>query len=147
MYKSIEIFSLTIGSVSSQPVSVLLLQLLVILHGGPGQGLHDQLLGRLVVDGEGLAEANDQHGRGLLVNRLMMQINVIDQFDRLGIVHRSSAHRHSEILKLINHVTINHLLPQLELPGHLHREEEPGDDPEEEVQHSGDHEHQHRPVQ
>ena len=37
--------------------------------------------------------------------------------------------------------------PQLELPGHLDGEEEPGDNPEEEVEHRGDHEHQHGAVE
>ena len=86
---------LTVRSLSPQPVGVLLLQLLVILHGGPGQCLHDQLLGSLIVNGEGLAKADNQHGSILLVHRLVMKVNIIDKFDGLGVMDRRPANSHS----------------------------------------------------
>ena len=39
------------------------------LHGGLGQGPHDQLLGGAVMHGEGLAKPDNQHGRVLLEYR------------------------------------------------------------------------------
>ena len=86
---------LTVRSLSPQPVSVLLLQLLVILHGRPGQCLHDQLLGSLIVNGESLAEADNQHGSILLVHRLVMKVNIIDKFDGLCVMNRRTANSHS----------------------------------------------------
>ena len=62
---------------------------------------------------------------------LVVEVDVVDQLDGLGVVDGGPAHRHA----------------QFELPGHLDGEEEPGADPEEEVEHGGDHKHQHRPVQ
>ena len=86
---------LTVRSLSPQPVGVLLLQLLVILHGGPRQGLHDQFLGSLIVNGEGLSEADNQHGSILLVHWLVVEVNIIDKFDGLGVMDRRPANSHS----------------------------------------------------
>ena len=86
---------LTVGSLAPEPVGVLLLQLLVILHGGPRQGLHDQFLRSLIVNGEGLAEADNQHGSILLVHRLVVKVNIIDKFDGLGVMDRCPAYSHS----------------------------------------------------
>ena len=71
--------------------------------------------------GESFPEANNQHRSIFLVNRGVVQVDVVHQLDRLGVVHGGPAHSH----------------PQLELPRHLDREEEPGDNPEEEVKHGG----------
>ena len=91
---------------------------LVSLHGRPGQGLHDELLGPRVVHRERLPKADDKHGRVLLVDRLVVQVDVVDELDRLGVVDGGPAHRH----------------PQLELPAHLQGQEQPGHNPQEQVQ-------------
>ena len=80
---------------------------------------------------EGLPEPDNQHGRVLLVHGLVLEVDIVDQLDGLGVVDGGPAHSD----------------PQLELPGHLDGEEEPGYDPEEEVEDGADHEHQHGTVQ
>ena len=41
----------------------------------------------LIVHGEGLAKANNQHGGVLLVDRGVVKVDVVHQLDRLGVVH------------------------------------------------------------
>ena len=46
----------------------------------------------LIVHCEGLAEADNQHGRVLLVHRGVVQVDVVHQLDRLRVVHGRPAH-------------------------------------------------------
>ena len=46
----------------------------------------------LIVHGEGLAKADNQHGRVLLVHRGVVQVDVVHQLDRLRVVHGRPAH-------------------------------------------------------
>ena len=46
----------------------------------------------LIVHGEGLAKANNQHGGVLLVHRGVVKVDVVHQLDRLGVVHGRPAH-------------------------------------------------------
>ena len=94
-FKEDNTIKLTVRGLAPEPVGVLLLQLLVVLHGGPRQGLHDQFLGSLIVNGEGLSEADNQHGSILLVHWLVVEVNIIDKFDGLGVMDRRPANSHS----------------------------------------------------
>ena len=42
--------------------------------------------------GEGLAKADNQHGRVLLVDRGVVKVDVVHQLDRLGVVHGRPVH-------------------------------------------------------
>ena len=76
-------------------------------------------------------KSNNKHWRIFLVDRLMMQVDVVDQFDRFGVVNSCSADGDAE----------------LKLPGHLDRQEQPGDDPQKQMQNGSDHKDQDCSVQ